>query len=208
MTARLIKLLTSPITQVDLTQGSPEWFAMRRTKRTASETPVVMSLSPWTKPEQLAQRKYGHIAESSGDNKFTRHGHDNEAAARSFYESLSDTTFTPLVVVRSEFLASLDGWSTDRRVVLEIKCPFTRKTGDTWKSCLNGVVPEHYLAQCQHQLMVTSAQCCHFIAYDPADSEFLRIKVYPDHAYFDRILTAWLAFEKQYKTKKSRKLAA
>jgi len=42
-------------TIVKLVQGSAEWHAHRAMYRNASETPIVLGLSPWTTPHQLWQ---------------------------------------------------------------------------------------------------------------------------------------------------------
>ena len=39
--------------EVDLVQGSQEWLDFRRTKRMASETPIIMGVSPWQKPKDV-----------------------------------------------------------------------------------------------------------------------------------------------------------
>ena len=195
----LSKLLSIEPAVVQMAQGSESWFRLRRTKRTASETPIVMNLSPWCSPEKLARAKYHDHNEESETNKFTRHGHENEDAARRYYEAITDVAFAPAIVVRGQYLASLDGWSEDRRIVLEIKCPFTKKNGDTWQSCLRFKIPSHYYAQVQHQLMVTGAKCAHFVVYDPTDAQMLRVKSYPDPAFFRKILSAWHEFEDRYR---------
>ncbi len=46
---------------VKLMQGSAEWHEHRRKHRNASETPVVLGVSPWQTPYQLWQYKLGLI---------------------------------------------------------------------------------------------------------------------------------------------------
>jgi putative phage-type endonuclease len=198
--SELEHLEKQPVEVVDFAQGSREWFAFRRDKRTASETPIVMGLSPWSTPQKLAKCKYCDHDEVSGGNKFTNHGHRFEDAARKFYEAITDVNFEPATAVRGQYSASLDGWSEDRTVILEIKCPFTRKNGDTWQSCLRWRVPEHYLAQVQHQLMVSGAEIAHFVVFDPDDAQMLRVKVLPDPDFYKKIVAAWATFEAQFKT--------
>ena len=45
-----------------LVQGSAEWHEHRRKYRNASETPVVLGVSPWQTPYQLWQHKLGLVA--------------------------------------------------------------------------------------------------------------------------------------------------
>ena len=42
-----------------LVQGSPEWHAHRSQSRNASETPVVLGISPWMTPFQLWEVRTG-----------------------------------------------------------------------------------------------------------------------------------------------------
>ena len=45
-----------------LVQGSPEWHAHRSQSRNASETPVVLGMSPWMTPFQLWEIRTGRKA--------------------------------------------------------------------------------------------------------------------------------------------------
>ena len=67
-------------TILKLVQGSPEWHAHRARSRNASETPVVMGISPWQTPYQLWLLRTGRA-----EQKVTpamRRGSELEAAAR------------------------------------------------------------------------------------------------------------------------------
>ena len=75
--------------------------------RNASETPIVLGISPFTTPYQLWQQKLGLAA-----NEFNRamlHGTELEPAARAAYERLTGLAMQPLVMVDGEYSASLDG---------------------------------------------------------------------------------------------------
>ena len=67
-------------TIMKLDQGSPEWLAHRAKYRNASETPVVLGVSPWQTPYQLWLEKKGR-AERPVTFPMQR-GKELEAAAR------------------------------------------------------------------------------------------------------------------------------
>ena len=72
-------------TIVKLVQGSAEWHEHRRKYRNASETPVVLGVSPWLTPYQLWQQKLGLI-EPEVTPAMLR-GTQLEPAARAAYEA-------------------------------------------------------------------------------------------------------------------------
>ena len=72
----------------------------------------------------------------------------------------------PLVLEAEGDSASLDGLTLEGDLVLEIKCPVRGTRSDLWQDVASGQVPEHYLVQVQHQLMVSGAACAHLWVYD------------------------------------------
>jgi len=149
---------------VQLTQGSPEWLDYRRSRRNASETAAVMGLSPWSTPYQLWLEKTGRA--SAKVTQAMQRGTDLEPAARAAYEDQTGLIMQPLVLEAGQYSASLDGMTLDGDLVLEIKCPLRGTRSDLWQDVLGGQVPEHYLAQVQHQLMVTGAALAHLWIFD------------------------------------------
>jgi putative phage-type endonuclease len=118
-------------TIMKLDQGSPEWLAHRAKYRNASETPVVLGVSPWQTPYQLWLEKKGR-AERPVTFPMQR-GKELEAAARAAYESLTGHVMQPLVLVEGEYSASLDGMTLAGDLVLEIKCPMKGRNSDLWQ---------------------------------------------------------------------------
>lgn len=58
----------------------------------------------------------------------------------------------PVVMSRGNYSASLDGMLLDNSLILEVKCPLSGQTSDTWRAAEGGLVEEHYMLQVQHQL--------------------------------------------------------
>ena len=175
---------------VKLVQGSTEWHEHRRRYRNASETPVVLGVSPWSTPFQLWQYKLG-LAEPEVTAAMM-HGMQLEPAARAAYEALTGHVMQPLVLLDGEYSASLDGITLGGDRVLEIKCPVKGRESTLWKSVEVGRLPEHYRWQVQHQLMVARADVVDVFVFD--GSEGVRLEIKPELTCRQRIHEAWDAF--------------
>lgn len=194
----LQSFLKLPLKVLRLEQNSPEWFKARLTKRTASETPIVLNVSPWVTPGQLAMEKFSPKPPKRQQSAATQHGHDNEPIARRVYEAKYERVMKPCCVVRGDYMASLDGWSKDRKLILEIKSPYRQRNGDTWRDADNGEIADHYWYQVQSQLMVSGAERCHFVVFDSGSREIKTLTIKPDLKSFQEILDGWEAFIKKY----------
>lgn len=155
-----------------LVQGSPEWFAARLGKMTASEAGVVMGS---LKSDGIAQyvkdlaweRVYGAGDESFRMSRAMKRGKQLEAQARAWYEFETDTEVEQVGVIdhpRVPWAAA----SPDGRVpgikVLEIKCPQHRE----WMEMANDRrVPAEYRWQTRWQQWCTELHACDFVAYHP-----------------------------------------
>jgi putative phage-type endonuclease len=142
-------------TIVRLVQGSAEWHDHRRKCRNASETAIVLGLSPWTTPYQLWQLKLGLVQQVVSP--AMQRGTELEAVARAAYERQTGRVMQPLMVVDGEYSASLDGMTFGGERIVEIKAPFKGRDSTLWKTVDAGRLPEHYHVQVQHQLLVTGA---------------------------------------------------
>ena len=80
-----------------LVQGTEEWLEHRKQYRNASESPIVMGLSPWMTPYQLWELKTGRTQPVEA-NVAMKHGTDMEPIARAAYEAKSGLIMQPLVM--------------------------------------------------------------------------------------------------------------
>ena len=181
--------LPSP-TIVQLTQGSAEWLTYRQSRFNASESAAVLGVSPWQTPYQLWLQKTGR-SEGGKANQAMLRGTELEPAARAAYEDQTGLVMQPLVLEAGRYSASLDGMTLDGDLVLEIKCPLRGTRSDLWQDVSVGAVPEHYLVQVQHQLMVAGAQTAHLWVYD--GSQGLLHEIQRDEDSMARIQAAWEA---------------
>ena len=175
---------------VRMEQGSPEWHEHRRKHRNASETAVVLGLSPWQTPYQLWQVKLGLL--ELAVTPAMRHGSELKPVARAAYERQTGRVMQPLVVVDGEYSASLDGLTLGGGRLLEVKCPVKGRESTLWKTVEAGGLPEHYQLQVQHQLFVTKADVADVYVFDGTDGVLLEIAPQPDT--WPRIHTAWDEF--------------
>jgi len=177
-------------TIVQLIQGSPEWHAHRANYRNASETSIVMGLSPWVTPYQLWLQKTGRA--KSEMNAAMARGTQLEPEARMAYEALTGHIMQPLVLVDGDYSASLDGLTFDGSLIVEIKCPYKGKASNLWQAVEAGEIPAYYQWQIQHQLMVAGATQAHLYVFDGKDGILLEVQKFT-HAK-ERIHEAWETF--------------
>lgn len=165
-------------------QGTPEWFAARVGKVTASRVADVVARG---KSGYLASRANycaqlvvevltQEVAESF-TNGAMQWGIDTEPAARNAYSArtgeLVDKTgfFVHPRIAQSG--ASADGLVGDEGLV-EVKCPNTATHIET----LLGKAPANkYLLQMQWQMACTNRAWCDFVSFDPRMPERLRLFV-------------------------------
>ena len=155
-------------------QRTPEWFAERLGKITASRIADVVGK---TKSGSYGAARKNYMAEllcqrltGQQEEKFTsaamQHGTDTEPAARAMYMLETGTDVTETGFIPHPTIA-MSGASPDGLVgedgLIEIKCPNTA----THLEFLQSRKPKHeYLLQMQWQMACTGRQWCDFVSYD------------------------------------------
>lgn len=170
--------------EVKLEQGSPEWLSWRKTVITATDCPAILGSSPWSTAYKCWQRKLGLVEEQKTNDAMER-GKRLEPEARVQFTQKFGIDMTPMVVESTEFDflgASLDGISIMGNYILEIKCGGQK----LHNMASHGIIPDYYLDQMQHQLLVTRAEKCFYYSYDGKDG--ICIEVLPDPAFIDRFM--------------------
>jgi putative phage-type endonuclease len=165
-------------------QRSPEWFAARLGKVTASRVADVIAKtkSGWGASranyaaQLVAERLTGTAAESF-TNAAMQWGCDFEAEARRAYAfyvdaDVAEEAFTPHPTI------TMAGASPDGLIgadgLLELKCP---NTATHIQTLLGGIVPEKYVTQMMFQMACTGRQWCDFASYDPRLPESMKLFV-------------------------------
>jgi putative phage-type endonuclease len=164
-------------------QGSPEWFAARIGKVTASKLNDVMATLKSGgeaatrknyRAQLIAERLTGTKMESF-TNAAMQWGTDNEPIARAMYEiktgndvaqvGIIDHSFIPMTAASPDGLIGNDG-------LIEIKCPNTATHIDY---LLAGVAPSDYHSQMLWQMECTARDWCDFVSFDPRLPEDLQL---------------------------------
>lgn len=165
-------------------QRSPEWFAARLGKVTASRIADVCAKTKtgWGAgrknymAELVAERLTGRNAYSYS-NAAMQWGTDMEPDARTAYEFYRSVTVKEIGFVphprMADAGASPDGLVGDDGLV-EIKCP---NTASHLETLLGAAIPEKYLFQMQWQMACTGRQWCDFASYDPRLPEAMQLHI-------------------------------
>ena len=165
-----------------IVQGTPEWFAARLGKVTASRVADVIAKTKTGysasranyMAELIAERLSG--ARSEGfTNAAMQWGTDKEPDARAAYCFMRDVDVAEVGFIDHPTIA-MTGASPDGLVgddgMLEIKCP---NTATHLETLLGGVVPAKYFSQMQWQMACADRQWCDFASYDPRLPEPMRL---------------------------------
>lgn len=174
----------------EIIQGSPEWFAIRIGKVTASRVADVVAKTKTGygasranyMAELIAERLTGEASEGF-TNAAMQWGTEHEPDARAAYEFRADCEVVPVGFVAHPMLhetgASPDGFVGAEGLV-EFKCP---NTATHLETLLGQSVPGKYLTQMQWQMACTGRRWCDFVSYDPRLPEAMRLfvqRVYSD----------------------------
>ena len=158
---------------IEIIQRSPEWFAARCGKVTASRVADIIAKTKTgysaSRDNYLAQlvceRLTGKPAESYS-NSAMQWGTDTEPFARAAYEARMDLLVTEVGFIDHPWIvmsgASPDGLANEGMV--EIKCPNTATHIDT---LLSRTVPAKYITQMMWQMACADRPWCDFVSFDP-----------------------------------------
>ncbi len=188
----------------DIVQGTPEWFAARLGKVTASRVADVIartktgySTSRANYLAQLVAERLTGTVEDSYSNAAMRWGTETEPQARAAYEFFRDADVAEVGFVPHPTIAdagaSPDGLIGEEGLV-EIKCPNTATHIDT---LLGQKVPAKYVTQMQWQMACTGRSWCDFASFDPrmpAEMQLFVERVKRDDAVIADLETEVCAF--------------
>lgn len=188
-------------------QRTPEWFAERAGKITASRIADMLATTKTGesasranyRAQLVAERMTGQPAESF-NNAAMQWGTDTEPMARMAYELATQTMVEEVGFVTHPFTdragASPDGLVGDDGL-FEAKCP---NTATHISYLLAGEAPKKYIPQMAWQCACTGRKWCDFVSFDPRmekpDQLFL-IRYTPTPEYLSELLKEVLIFDKE-----------
>jgi putative phage-type endonuclease len=181
-------------------QRSPEWFAARLGKVTASKIADVIAKTKTgysaSRENYMAQLVCERMTGMQGEmysNAAMQWGTDQEPLARAAYETVKNILVNETGFVIhpniSEAGASPDGLVGDDGLI-EIKAPQTNTHIET---ILSNKVPSKYITQMQWQMACTQRQWCDFVSFDPRMPEGLQLFI--KRVDFDSIYVKMLEIE-------------
>lgn len=186
----------------DLIQGSDEWHAVRCGLLTASEIKFV--LTPTLKAanndksrshdyELLAQRITGYVEPHYISDDMLR-GQTDEIEARLLYDRHYARVAEMGFITNDRWGFTL-GYSPDALVGADglIECKSRRQKFQV-ETIIDGEMPADYMMQVQTGMLVSERKWCDFVSYS-GGLPMITIRVYPDSAIQDAILSAAGAFE-------------
>ena len=164
-------------------QGTPEWFADRIGKVTASRVADILatiktgeSASRANYRWQLVCERLTGLKEETYTNTSMETGTEREPLARAAYEHLNNVFVTEVGFVPHPSIemagASPDGVIGDG--LIEIKCPGQNAHGQT---LLSKKAPTKYIPQMQMQMACTGTKWCDFVSYNPTFPDHLQLVV-------------------------------
>ena len=167
----------------EVEQGSPEWFALRLGKVTASRIKDVIATTKTGystsrdkyMTQLLLERITNTVAESYTNDAMTW-GTEQEPFARAKYEGLASTLVEQVAFVNHPTIpmsgASPDGLVMDDGLV-ELKCPMSH----THLESILGGIDDQYMPQVQWQMAVTERSYTDLCSYDPRFPEHLQLVI-------------------------------
>jgi putative phage-type endonuclease len=165
-------------------QRSPEWYAARLGKVTASRVADIIAKTKsgysTSRANYMAELVCERLTGKQGDfyqNAAMVWGTETEPMARSAYEAHSGNLVTETGLVLHPSIANA-GASPDGLIdedgLVEIKCPNTSTHIDT---LLDEKVPSKYVTQIMWQMACTERKWCDFVSFDPRMPEHMQLFV-------------------------------
>jgi putative phage-type endonuclease len=165
-------------------QGTPEWFAQRLGKVTASRIADIMAKTKTgvsaSRGNYLAQLVAERLTGQSADtfkSGAMQHGTETEPQARMVYEAETGQIVMEVAMINHPTI-EMSGASPDGLVgtdgLVEIKCP---NTSTHIASLMADKAPSGYIPQMQWQMACTGRAWCDFVSFDPRMPEDMQLLI-------------------------------
>jgi putative phage-type endonuclease len=201
-----------------LDQGSPVWLDWRDKGIGGSEVASIVGAeyrrkenkADWLWRKKLPKDHPQSVGEQA-DNSRLAHGRKYEPECRAAYEALFGWSVVPECVIHDDhsfIRCSLDGCRSDDKLICEIKCSGERnhhkyidlaKISDPLeRQTALALDFNYYRYQMLWQLLITGAECCHFVGYSPSwpevEDRLTVVPVYPEPVEMDRLMQRAIEF--------------
>lgn len=191
------------------------WLQWRHGGIGSSDAGVIMGVSRFKDRPKLLSEKAGVVPPEDQSNTYIKErGNKIEFQVREFLERKLGKSFAASNTESLGFpflRASLDGFSEDKKTIVEIKLLSSVNPGNVnteaegykkWLALKNeGTVPKEYVPQLQHQLFVTGADVCFFVGYKEVkgnqivtEDKLAMVPVYPNRDYTTLLVNECMRF--------------
>jgi putative phage-type endonuclease len=173
---------------IPLIQGTPEWTSYRSSRIGASDSPVILGVSPFKTPFGLYEEKVH--GKTTPTTPAMQRGLDREHEARKWLDNHFGTIFCPRVVEHDKHewkFASLDALSPDGKIAVEIK--FANSVVHSLAK--KGKVVDFYFPQVQSQMSCCDLDSMYFLScyQEPgSDVDFVLVKIERDRKFIDDMI--------------------
>lgn len=171
-------------------QGTPEWFAVRRGKMTASNATAIGNCGKGLVSyiEEMMSEYYSSGEKEQFSSKDTDRGHELEPIARQIYEFENDLVVDEVGFIEfNEYVGASPDGLIGEDGGLEIKCVDDKKY---FKHLLYGesMIESDYKWQVQMNLLVSGRQWWDLVYYNPNFKQSMCVyRIYPDKEKFDAL---------------------
>ena len=151
---------------VDVIEGSEAWRSWRAEGLGSSDAPVLCGVSRYQDLGTLWRKKRARSTEAPPDDLRLARGRALEPVARGAVEERLGVTLAARCVeqdLHPMLRASLDGWSDELRLPVEIKCTSRALHAEATA----GRLPRRFAPQLLHILAVTGAERVLYASYQP-----------------------------------------
>lgn len=169
-----------------------EWLHYRRQGIGGSDASTILGLNPYNSILRLWEDKTGRYPVEEMENEYTHFGHVMEPVIRREFERRTGYRVrrSNFILQSTEYpfmLADLDGTTRDNEGNI---CVFEAKTASEYKRPVwEKGIPDEYMAQLQHYLLVTGYSKAYICAVVGGNSFYCH-EIQRDEAYMDRLLLA------------------
>jgi len=184
---------------INLEQRTPEWLEWKKFGIGSSEAPVLVNGKHFQKTRSSLKKEkvaalLGKAGKGARPNSAMQRGIDSEPEVTRRYRLWTGYDVQPACAehdVYSWLRVSLDGLGKmpdGRLIIAELKVPGTRWNGENDHfTVLQGQIPEKYIPQLDHQLLVTELDLLHYVSYCPDLPPVDRFRVLPHYRDAQRI---------------------
>ncbi|KAB8121732.1 lambda-exonuclease family protein ['Cynodon dactylon' phytoplasma] len=159
--------------KTDLKPNSYEWLEYQKKYINENEIEIIMGINNSISVKDLIKKKIldNHLflnKDSETEKKTKLH-------ANLFFNILKKRNYEPAVFIKKPFLVSLDGYHSESKTMLEIKCPSKLKDILLWKEfSKNNKIPIYHFCRIQYKIYCSESLKAYFLVYFEEQKYFLK----------------------------------